>query len=783
MCCNGCVAVAQAIIGNGLDDYYRHRDAMPESPREAMPVQLSNRLRDLALYDHPEVQKSFVRSAGEHEREAALIMEGITCAACVWLNESHIARQPGVTAVDINYATRRARVRWDERRIHLSQILAAVAAIGYRAHPYDANRLEQLAQKERRSALWRLFVAGFGMMQVMMYAIPAYIATEGSMTTDIAQLMRWASLVLTLPVMFYSAAPFFVNAWRDIRLFRVGMDVPVALGVGAAFAASLWATLTGSGEVYFDSVTMFIFLLLGGRYLEMMARQQAVRNVEALARAAPAITERLYRYPAHDTETIAAADLQCGDVVLVRPGSAVPADGEVIEGESQADESLLTGESRPVSKSVGDEVTGGSMNIDSPLTIRVTRVGEQTRLAAIRRLMDQAAMEKPKLVHMADRVAARFVSALLVLAAATALAWYFIDPSRALWVFVSVLVVSCPCALSLATPAAMTVASGALSRLGLLVARGHAIETLAKATHILFDKTGTLTRGQLQLTGILPYRDQSEDKLRSLAAALERGSTHPIARALGQEAAVTDVVEQLRVHTGGGVEAVVNGVCIRLGKPEFAAVLHEQPLPQEVMHWQTEGATVVAMADAQGWLGFFRLADSVREDAAAMTRALRDMHLNLGILSGDSNEAAQGVASELEIEQIRGRMSPEAKREYIKTEQAQGAIVAMVGDGVNDGPVLAQAQISVAMGSGTDLARTQADMVLMGDSLMPIADGIKIARHTLAIVRQNLVWAFAYNLTAIPLAMAGMVTPWMAGIGMSASSLLVVLNALRLQKR
>ena len=780
MCCNGCVAVAQAIVGNGLDDYYRHRDAMPDSPREAVPPLL----RDLALFDHPEVQKSFVRPAGEHEREAALILEGITCAACVWLNESHLARQPGVTAVDINYATRRARVRWDERRTQLSQILGAVAAIGYRAHPYDANKLEQLAQKERRSALWRLFVAGFGMMQVMMYALPAYIATEGSMTADIAQLMRWASFALTLPVMFYSSAPFFVNAWRDIRLLRVGMDVPVALGVGSAFLASSWATVTGTGEVYFDSVTMFIFLLLGGRYLEMMARQQAVRNVEALARAAPAIAERLYRYPAHDSETIAAADLCCGDVVLVRPGNAIPSDGVVIEGESHADESLLTGESRPVPKRVDDEVIGGSVNVDSPLTLRVTRVGEQTRLAAIRRLMDQAAMEKPRLVRMADRVAARFVSALLVLAAVTAVVWYFIDPSRALWVFVSVLVVSCPCALSLATPAALTVASGALSRRGLLVAHGHAIETLAKATHIMFDKTGTLTQGQLQLVEVLPCRDQSEDSLRVLAAVLERGSTHPIARALGQGAAtVPHSVEQLRVRTGGGIEALVDGTRIRLGNPKFAAALHVQPLPQNIAEMQVDGATVVAMADGEGWLGFFRLADSVRPDAAALVRELHAMQLQLGILSGDSNEAAQHVANEIAIEHVAGCLSPEAKCEHIKTAQTLGAIVAMVGDGVNDAPVLAQAQVSIAMGSGTDLARTQSDLVLMGESLMPLAGGIRIARRTLAIVRQNLVWAFVYNITAIPLAMAGLVTPWMAGIGMSASSLLVVLNALRLQER
>ena len=774
MCCNGCLAVARSIVDNGLGDYYRHRDAMPESPREAMPSVLS----DLALYDHPQVQKTFVCAAGENEREAALILEGITCAACVWLNEAHIARQPGVTAVDINYTTRRARVRWDERRIHLSQILEAVAAIGYRAHPYDAVKLEQLAQKERRTALWRLFVAGFGMMQVMMYAIPVYIATEGSMTVDIEQLMRWASFVLTLPVMFYSAAPFFVNAWRDIRFLRVGMDVPVAIGVGTAFVASAWATVTGGGDVYFDSVTMFVFLLLSGRYLELMARQRAVRNVETLERAAPAIAERLLHYPDHETESVAAVELHCGDVVLVRQGSAIPADGIVIEGASQADESLLTGESLPVPKGTGDQVTGGSVNVDSPLTIRVTQVGEQTRLAAIRRLMDQAAAEKPKLVHLADRVAARFVMALLVLAAATAIAWYFIDPSRVLWVFVSVLVVSCPCALSLATPAAMTVAAGALSRRGLLVTRGHAIETLAKITQIMFDKTGTLTRGQLQLTEVLPCRGISGAQLLEMASVLERGSTHPIARAL-ETKAVGSVfaIEKLQAHVGGGIEASLNSVRVRLGNVVFAGVLHAESLPQRVVGWQKDGATVVALASTDGWMGFFRLADTIRDDTIAMVCELKKLGLELGILSGDSNEAARRVGIEVGISQTPGRLSPEGKRELIKGAQQHGELVAMVGDGVNDAPVLAQAQLSIAMGSGTDLARTQADIVLLGEHLMPLVEGIRIARRTVLVVRQNLVWAFAYNISAIPLAMAGWVTPWMAGVGMSLSSLLVVLNA------
>ncbi|MEK7737731.1 MAG: heavy metal translocating P-type ATPase metal-binding domain-containing protein, partial [Pseudomonadota bacterium] len=362
MCCTGCQAVAQAIVANGLVDYYRHRDALPESPREAMPAAL----QDAGLFDHPEVQKNFVQTLGEHQREAALMLEGITCAACVWLNEMHVARQPGVIGVDINYATRRARIRWDERRIKLSQILAAIAAIGYRAHPYDPARSEVLARQERRSALWRLFVAGFGMMQVMMYAVPVYLAQDGDMAPDIELLMRWASLILTLPVILYSAAPFFRSAWRDLKLARVGMDVPVALGVGSAFVASGWATLTASGAVYFDSVTMFVFFLLSGRYFEMMARHKAVRGIETLGRALPAFASRLNQFPALDAERVAVADLLGGDRVLVRPGEVIPADGAVIQGESAADESLLTGEHAAVVKRRGDAVIGGSVNVASP---------------------------------------------------------------------------------------------------------------------------------------------------------------------------------------------------------------------------------------------------------------------------------------------------------------------------------------------------------------------------------------------------------------------------------
>ncbi|MCP5228682.1 heavy metal translocating P-type ATPase [Accumulibacter sp.] len=790
MCCGGCQAVAQAIVGNGLADYYRNRDQLPDSPREALPAIVDG----LQIYDHPDFQKGFVRvpgdaggsdaGAGSSTREASLILEGITCSACIWLNEQQLSRLAGVTAVDINYATRRARVRWDERQIRLSEILAAIAAIGYRAHPYDPAKSEELAGRERRRALWRVFVAGFGMMQVMMYAVPLYLAGDGEMTPEVEQLLRWASLSLTLPVVFYSAAPFFRNSWRDLRLRRVGMDVPVALGVGAAFAASVWATLTASGEVYFDSVTMFVFFLLGGRFLEMGARQRAVSVTEALARLMPAVASRVAAYPQNRSlEQVMAADLQPGDVVLVRPGETIPADGRVLEGESSTDEALLSGESAPVGKSPGVTVSGGAINIESPLLVEVLQVGEATRLSAIVRLMERAAAEKPRIVELADRIASRFIIALLVLAAVVAVVWLRIDPGHALWITVSVLVVTCPCALSLATPVALTVASGAMARAGLLVTRSHAVETLARASHFVFDKTGTLTTGRMRLLEVLPLNALPPAANLALAAAMEQASEHPIGSALRAASAgqMLPAVDSPSNEPGRGVSACHAGRRVRLGRPDYVLALHGESLPPGAQALLANGDTVIALGDEKGWMALFRIGDEARPEAAATVAALQSMGRQVVLLSGDAAAAAERLARALAIDEVVAGASPQAKHDFVRQLQAGGAVVAMIGDGINDAPVLAQAQVSVAMGGGSQLARTQADLVLLSENLSHLLRGVVVARGTLAVIRQNLLWSLVYNLVALPLAMAGYITPWMAGIGMSGSSLLVVLNSLRLQ--
>ncbi|HZN48146.1 MAG TPA: heavy metal translocating P-type ATPase metal-binding domain-containing protein, partial [Ramlibacter sp.] len=526
LCCAGCQAVAETIAGHDLTAYYRSRTALaPRHESESAGT-------ELALYDRPEVQRDFVRDV-EGAKETTLLLEGITCAACIWLNERHLAQVPGVLNAEVNYTTHRARIRWDPSRIALSQILLAVEAIGYRAFPASSASAEESRKRETRAALWRLFVAGFGMMQVMMYAVPTYLADDGTMSGDIVQLMRLASFILTVPVIFYSSGPFFRGALRDLRLRRLGMDVPIALGIAVTFAASLYATLVGEGEVYYDSITMFVFFLLCGRYLELRARHKAAASLEYLDRALPVGAHRLTAYPAsHDTEELPAVALKPGDVVMVRPGEVVPADGVLLEGNTETDESLLTGESRPVAKRAGSALVAGAVNRLDAAVMRVERAGEATRASHIRRLTERAAGQRPRLVEMTDRIASWFVAAVLLVAAAAGLAWAAVDPARALWIAVAVLVVTCPCALSLATPTALAVSVGALARRGVVATRGHAIEALAQVTHVVFDKTGTLTHGALDLNRVELLGSCEQGTVLGLAAALEAGSEHPIARAI-----------------------------------------------------------------------------------------------------------------------------------------------------------------------------------------------------------------------------------------------------------
>jgi Cu2+-exporting ATPase len=776
MCCPGCQAVAQTIAAGGFESYYRDRTAF--APNKSDEAQAD----ELAIYDLPEVQRGFVRES-PGGLEATLLLQGITCAACVWLNEQHVARLPGVLAMEVNYTTHRARVRWDAQRIRLSEILRAVQAIGYRAFPASSAAAEEARKRENRAALWRLFVAGFGMMQVMMYAVPTYLADEGTMSADIARLMRIASFVLTVPVVFYACGPFFRGAWRDLKLRRLGMDVPIALGIGVSFAASVIATFGGHGQVYFDSITMFVFFLLAGRYLEQRARQRAAVSLEYLDRALPLSARRLTRYPdSRDSDTVPAVSLRPREFVLVAPGETVPADGRVVEGETEIDESLLTGESIAAVKSKGAALVAGSVNRLNPVVLEVEQAGDDTRASHIRRLTDRAASQRPRIVEATDRIAGWFVALVLACAAGAALWWAAAEPQRALWIAVAVLVVTCPCALALATPAALTISVGALARRGAVATRGHAVETLARVTHFVFDKTGTLTRGRLALVAVRPAPGVLRTELFAAACALEQGSEHPLAAALlaaaGREGVVARcAAAQTRNVAGCGVEASLDGVLHRIGTRTFVMQIAGEGGP---VHDDDPSATPVWIGSERGWLGVLQFRDELRPDAMTLIAELKRRGKHVVILSGDVPAAVHAVAAKLGVTEFAGGCSPEAKHERVAALQAGGAVVAMVGDGVNDAPVLAQAQVSIAMGTGAVLSQARSDLVLLSGRLLALLDAIRVSDRTMRIVHENLAWAVVYNLVALPLAMAGYVTPWLAGVGMAGSSLLVVLNALRL---
>ncbi len=774
VCCPGCEAVASAILGYGLQGYYEHRT----SP--APTADAGGEVEDFHIYDDPEVQRGFVHTAAGGECDAALMLEGIRCTACVWLNQSALGRLPGVLGVGINATTHRAQLRWDPQKIKLSEILAAVRRIGYRAHPYDARQQEAAQRAEQKQGLLRLFVAAFGMMQVMMYALPAYMAEPGSMTPDIVLLMRWAGLVLTLPVVLYSAGPFFQSAWRDLRLRRMGMDLPVALGIGVAFTASAWSTFTRHGEVYFDSVAMFVFLLLCGRYLEIRARHAVARSLDFLSRAIPEVALRLDS--TGGTEQVAVSALRPGDRVLVRSGERVPADGVVEDGNGFVDESLLSGESRPLARQAGAPLTGGSTNVGDPLLMRVERIGADTVLSSIVRLIQQAATERPRLVSNAERMTGWFVAATLVLAAGASAVWWFVEPARALWVAVSILVVTCPCALSLATPVALTVATGRMARQGLIICRSHVVETLARSTDVVLDKTGTLTVGQLRLTHTQVLAHMGEVDCLRIAAALEQGSMHPIAKALIAAAQPAAAGCDSKHHAGLGVEATLDGHVYRLGRPEFVVAAHRAGTVRGRTALPA-GGTIAMLGDESRCLALFVFGDELRPDARAFIDALRRAGKRAHLLSGDRDETVGQIAATLGIDAASANASPQMKLEYVQALQGKGRVVAMIGDGINDAPVLAQAAVSIAMGDGAWMSQRQADAVLLSGRLDDLRAAFATSARTLAIIRENLFWALAYNLTAVPLAALGMVTPWMAGIGMSASSLVVILNSLRLRRR
>lgn len=739
---------------------------------------------DLRALDDPLNQASFTTFAqsqgGAREATSQFRISGMYCAACAGLIEDALLGVDGVREARVHSSTALALVRWDPQRTQASALVEAVRRAGYGAVPDAAASARAQREAEQRKALWRLFVAGFCMMQVMMYATPAYVSEPGDITPDMLRLLQWASWILSLPVLLFSAGPFFAGAWNSLKHRRLGMDVPVSLGILVTFIASSGATFDPGGvfghEVYFDSLTMFVFFLLGGRWLEARARHRVALSLEAGSARLPDSVERLL--DDGRIEVVAMGRLAVGDLVRVKAGQAYPADGVLLEGRSLSDEALLTGESEPVAKGPGDEVVAGSLNLRAPVVMKVLRLGEDTRQAGIVALMRSALTQRPRLVQQAERIAGPFLWTVLALAAGAAAVWSVIDPSRAVWVAVSVLIVTCPCALSLAAPSALLAATGGLARRGVLLQRIEALEALATIDTVVFDKTGTLTLDRLELaeTRLLSGEADAAAAL-ARAASLAALSSHPASRALVQAAPETSAVSawsEVEEHAGQGLEARDEaGKRWRLGRREWVdARLSPEQAPDGALCFGDEG----------GVHAVFVLRETLRSDAQAALSQLRAQGLQLAMLSGDAPERAAALAQRLGIDDVRGGATPADKLAAVVAWQGEGRRVAMVGDGLNDAPVLARADVSFAFAHGSDVARSGADVVLLGDRLADVALARTQSQRTLRVIRQNLTWAALYNAACVPLALVGWLPPWAAGIGMASSSLLVVLNALRVSR-
>ncbi|MEL4178140.1 cation-translocating P-type ATPase [Roseateles sp. PN1] len=716
--------------------------------------------------------------------ESQFQLSGLHCAACAGIIERALMTLPGVEAAAVNAASARLKLRWAPQRNSLAEVLACIERAGYGAAPDAAAPARALREKEQRQALWRLFVAAFLMMQVMMMAAPAYFAEPGDLSPDLARLLQWASWVMSLPVLLFSAGPFFTGAWQQLRQRRLGMDVPVALGMAVTFVASSGALFDPQGhfgaEVYFDSLTMFVTFLLAGRFLELRARHRAADTLEKASVALPEMVERLE--PDGRSSQVAPARLRVGDRVRVFAGQAFPADGVVESGSSSANEALLSGESEPVLKAAGDEVVAASMNLQAPLVMRVLRVGVDTRHEAIVRLMRDAATQRPASTLLADRFAGFFLWAVLLLAASGAAVWSFIDPSRAVWVAVSVLIVTCPCALSLATPSSWLAATSALARRGLLLVRLDVLDTLCRVDTVVLDKTGTLTEDRMELLQHWVPGDQggiaTADELLAMARSLAAHSQHPFSRALapvageatelpGVNAAWTGVQE----FAGLGLQARdAQGQVLRLGRPDWVA--------QDTLVKSSLGAQL--SFGAPGRLLHLRFGEVLRSDARMALQRLHALGLRTLLLSGDASDRVERLAQEAGVQSSQGNANPDAKLAAVAALQAQGHCVLMVGDGINDAPVLARADASFVMGQGAMLARASADALLLSGRLTDLADACEMAQRTRRVIRQNLTWSALYNLACIPMALVGWLPPWAAGLGMAASSVFVVLNAQRL---
>ena len=769
VCCLGCRAVAEFIDGQGLQAFYDHRSAPAPTPPSPQRARWTH-------YDEAEAASRFV-SGSRDKLEATVDIGGMYCSACSWLLQAALRNRSGVLDVAVNSAANRALITWDPSVTSLAGVLADIEEIGFEPRPVAIGSDRSSTVDERRIAMRRLLVAAIAGMQVMMFAVALYAGAHFGIDAPIEQFLRIVSLLVCVPIVVYSARPFFIGALRALRMRYLSMDLPVSLAVLGAFLASALHTLTGSGEVYFDSVAMFVLFLSATRYLEMNARKEAGDTMHALANTLP---ETAVRLEGETQNIVPVAQIREGDLLKLRPGDVLPADARIVSGELHVDESFLSGESQTQIRREGDTVLAGSINRMGNACIEVTRTGANLYIAEIGRLIERALADRPRAALLADRVAGHFVAFLLLVASVTGLAWLQLAPERAFEIVLATLVVTCPCALALATPAALAASTIRMTREGLLIVRTRILDSLAKPSTIVFDKTGTLTRGRpaVSSTDVLaPHRVSDADSLLKIAAAIERESEHVLARAFADIEPTTTAVEAV-VEPGRGIEATVAGTRYRLGRRDYAAGLSSDAGSMTGESRQTE----VWMGDSAGLLARFTVRDGLRDDASDTIAALRSLGHRIVIASGDQESVVAPVASALSIDSWEAGLSPSGKLELLATLRKAGQNVVMVGDGINDAPVLAAADASIAVEAGTALARASADSVLLGTRLDVVAKAARLSLATRRTIQQNVTWAIAYNLTAVPLAATGLLAPWMAALGMSISSLLVVLNALRLRR-
>lgn len=761
MCCPGCHAVASTIVDSGLTSYYEYRTATADKA-DLVPQQLQS----LALYDNEEIQQDFVRTS-DNTHEVTLSLEGVSCAACAWLIERQLKRETGLVNIRVNTTTHRALLSWNPEQTKLSTLLSAIHRLGYKAAPFEADNQEQHYHNTMKSYLYRLGIAGLASMQVMMLAVALYFEVFGDLDESFRNYFRWVSLLFATPVLLYSALPFYLNAWRNLKARTLGMDVPVSIALIFAYVASFYATVTAKGEVFFESISMFTFFLLIGRYLEMRARRKAAAASANLLKLIPAMANLV------DGRQIAAKSLKTSDVVTVLPGESLPADGIIVSGNSVVDESMLTGEPLPVRRGKDDTVYAGTINGDGNLTVKVTQDRQHSLISNIIRLQDEAQATKPKIAEIADVVARYFVAVILIIAAGTWLYWHQVKPDDALWITLAVLVATCPCALSLATPTALTCATSRLGRLGILLRRGHVLETLCNVNQLVIDKTGTLTEGNVRIIQTVCFDRYDETEVLSIAAELERFANHPIARAFSGYRNAAFSFDEVENEIGFGLKGRREGNEWRIGKQAFALNGENAPSPdQDFQVWLTCNGKAIAA---------FQLDDPIRHDSQSLVSAFQAEGIQVTMLTGDNSDNAARVAKTLSVDKLISGATPQGKLNYLNS-LGKDQVALMIGDGVNDAPVLAGAHLSLAMGGGTDVAKSSADMVLLGDHLNRVLEARRLAMKTKKIIRENLSWALGYNLVILPLAVAGLVAPYIAVLGMSASSIIVVSNSLRLLK-